>query len=410
MHVLYAMIFLLAGAQEDISTLAADPTFYYSTLEFIETPLSPIRGSVALSKEEAMQRNHYRLTYDSKQRLQSIAFYNGPTPREPNHTANHFMLAHRMEFRYTTDEESIRFYNTAQKACSVLGKCAVMQYQLDDLGRRSALYFLDERGNRITNSWKIYQYHWSYQDDGSVIEDRFDQNEENVRIRPSFEFYRLRLTFDYLGHIALMQNIDQEGNLVENSTGAAQDRIRTNAQGHLLSWTVLDKTGAPEKGNGPDVAMGLQSINEYGYEVGLENQDEKGQAIFNKYGICKSQTAYDQFGNLAERWFYDENGEATVHQQAGYHHLKIEWDATGNRRTRLAYFAVDGQASIHRTRGFHSVSYEYDQLGRMIKLSYHTTEGHLVNRKDNGRAYTLFDYDANDQRMARHFDQEGARK
>ena len=66
-----------------------------------------------------------------------------------------------------------------------------------------------------------------------------------------------------------MQQINDQGALIENSTGAAQDQITTNAAGNFLQWTVLDKDGALEKGNGPNVAIGIQSFNEYGYEIEL---------------------------------------------------------------------------------------------------------------------------------------------
>ncbi|MEO0340626.1 MAG: hypothetical protein AAF242_15630 [Bacteroidota bacterium] len=408
---IYAMLLIFNFTQFNFSKTEnnqEEHIYYYSTLKFVETPLSPIEGSVALSKSEAMQRNHYRFIYNPQHQLQSVAFYNGDTPREPNHTRNHFMLAHRMDFHYTASTESVLFYDTNQKATTALGKCSSMWFELDALGRRSAMYFLDKAGHKITNSWGIYRYTWSYQDDGAVIEDRFGEDGNRVRLRPSFDFHRLRLRFDHLGHIALMQNIDQQGNLVENTSGAAQDRIFTNAQGHLLEWNVLDKNGELEKGNSPDVAKGIQTINAYGYEVALENQDEASQAIFNHYSICKSKTTYDPFGNLSERWFYDKEGNPTVHQSARYHHLKITWDKTGNRRIGLNYFAVNGQPTIHQTRGFHSVAYAYDEQDRMTKMSYHAPDGQLVNRKDNGRAYAIISYaKETGTRTIRYFNKEG---
>ena len=74
--------------------------YYYSSVEFVETPLSYLKGSVPLSKEVALGRNHYRFTYDDKHRLKSITFFNGDTPRNPNHTSNLFTLAHRLVFSY----------------------------------------------------------------------------------------------------------------------------------------------------------------------------------------------------------------------------------------------------------------------------------------------------------------------
>ena len=296
-NILFLLISLSVFSFKNSTIEPAEHVFYFSTVKFVETPLSYLEGSVPLSKEVAMQRNHYRFTYNAQMQLQRIEFYNGNTPREPNHTANHFMLAHRTEIKYEPNKEIISFFESKGNPKAVLGDCYSMVYQLNDIGYREKLIFEDQNGQRIENSWNIYEYRWTYQADGSVIEDRLNKAKEQVRIRPSFEFYRLRLYFDHKGHIALMQNIDRKGKLIENSTGAAQDKITTTAQGNLLSWEVLDKNDQAEKGNGPDVATGIQTINEWGYETGLKQFDENKQLIYNKYGICQSKTSFNHFGN-----------------------------------------------------------------------------------------------------------------
>lgn len=366
--------------------------YYFSTLAFVETPLSPFKGSIPLSAEIASRRKHFRFSYDSLDRLTSLSFYTGDFPSQPNHTANLFFLSHRLEFQYEEDREIISFYDSNGTPTSVLGNCHRFIYQLNELGYRAALYFEDKEGKRIENSWNIFQYTWNYQADGSVIEERFNQKKEAVSIRPGFEFYRLRLYFNPLGHIALMQNIDQEGKLIENSTGAAQDQIKTNAAGNFIAWQVLDKEGQPEKGNGPDVAMGIQSFNEFGYEISLEHRDEKGQRICSKYGICISRTEFDSWGNLKERKFYDTEGRAAQHQIAAYHHLKIVWDKSGRFRESLSYFDTEGRAVSHHRRGYASVSYTYDDEKRLKQISYLNTKGDLVNRKDNGVAFIRYEY------------------
>ncbi len=372
--------------------------YYYSTVAFVETPLNYLNGSIPLTEEEALQRNHYRFSYDALHRLVSVAFYNGQNPRSPNHTANLFTLAHRMEFTYEPDEEKITFYGTNGEQINVLGDCREFVYSLDDKGYRKSLIFIDGAGQQVENDWGIVRYEWNYLADGSVIENRFNRKGESVAIRPGFEFYRLRLYFNPLGHIALMQNIDSDGNLVENSSGASQDRITTNADGNFVKWEVLDNDSALEKGNGPDVAIGIQEFNEYGYEVALEHRDEHNKLIYNNYGICKSKTSFDRFGNIIERRFYDEENNPSRHTKAGYHMLKIQWDTSGNQRDSLSYYDMDGTPIEHRTRGYHKVRYSYNGDDFLEQISYLDRNGHLVNRKDNGAAYIKYAYDAKGQR------------
>ena len=366
--------------------------FYYSTVEFVETPLSPIKGSVPLNKEEAMKRNHYRFSYNEKHQLVSVSFFNGNTPRDLNHTASLFTLAHFMKFEYGAESETISFFNTKGEPDEVLGNCSRFVYTYNDLGFRNRLYFLNKDNQRLTNNWGIYEYKWEYLDDGSVIENRYDEKGNQVSIRPGFEFHRLRLYFNPSGHIALMQNIDDNGNLVENSSGASQDRITTNSQGNFLEWNVLNNKNELEKGNGPNVAIGKQEFNEYGYEVTLEHQDEKGQVIASDYGIYLSKTRFDQFGNMQERTFYNAEGKPAKHSEAGYHKLSLIWDEQGNKRKSLRYFDVAGSPCLHATRGYHGVLYEYDDQGRVSKISYLSTTDELTNRKDNGHAYSVYKY------------------
>ncbi|RPG31349.1 MAG: hypothetical protein CBB72_012475 [Muricauda sp. TMED12] len=374
--------------------------YYYSTVAFVETPLTYLKGSIPLSKEEALQRNHYRFSYDELHRLTSISFYNGNTPRDPNHTANHFILAHRMVFTYESDKEMITFYSTKGKQIDVMGNCREFVYQLDDNGFRKSLHFANGEGEKVENAWGIYRYQWTYLDHGGVIEDRFDKVGKPASIRPGFKFFRLRLYFNSLGHIALMQNIDKDGNLTENGSGASQDRITLNAEGNFYQWEVLDNDSELEKGNGPNVAIGILEINKYGYEVRMEQRDENNKPIYNHYGICRSRTIYDRFGNIVERRFYDEEDNPSNHKFAGYHKLKIKWDTTGNRRDSLSYYDVDDKPTEHHTRGYQKVEYAYNDKNLLEKISYLDVHGNLVNRKDTGAAYMVYGYDDNGQRSA----------
>jgi YD repeat-containing protein len=313
-----------------------------------------------------------------------------------------------MEFSFSQNNEVIRFFDKNDKPISVLGNCSKFVYQLNELGFRKSLHFLDSNNKPVENSWNIYEYTWEYLDNGAVIEDRFNGQGKQVSIRPGFEFYKLRLYFNHAGHITLMQNIDKDGNLVENSSGASQDNITTNSDGNFLQWQVLNNQHQLEKGNGPNIAIGIQTFNEFGYEIALEHRDENNQPIYNTYGICRSRTSFDKFGNLAGRRFYNEQNEPSNHQIAGYHQLKIIWDTSGNNRASLSYYDTNGQPTHHATRGYHAVKYAYDKSNKLIKVSYLDTRGNLINRKDNKTAYITYQYN-NDgtQTSIQRFDNQG---
>lgn len=366
---------------------------YYATTAFVETPLSYFEGSIALTKEKAMTRNHYRFEYDDRNRLVSIGFFNGKTRQVPNHTANLFVLASQIKIRHSPDREEVTFFDRFGNQVEVLGKAAKFIYELNSLGFRRSLRFEDLDGNRIENSWKIYEYKWTYKRDGSVVEDRFSKDRTRASIRPGFEFYSVRLLFNSNGKIALLQNVNRKGSLVENPSGAAQDVIETNAAGNFLAWNVLDLEGRPEKGNGPDVARGIQTFDEFGNETSLRHEDENGNPIYNAYGICTSKTQFDSTGNMIGRTFYDENGKPAPHKTAGYVSFKMFWDKTRNNRLGIEYYDINGNKTEHLERGYATIKQEYDESGNMIKLSYFDKEGDLTNRTDTKIAYVVYEYD-----------------
>ncbi len=184
---------------------------YFSTVKFIETPLSKIEGSIPLTISDALKRHHYRFSYSERNKLLAIEFFNGHVSKNPNHTANLFTLSHKMIFDCHEDKEEITFFDAKGIRTSVLGDVFKFIYSLDGFGRRRALHFENGDGVRIENDWGIYNYTWEYSREGYIIEDRFDKEGKRMPIRPSFEFYRLKLFFDSNGGIRLMQNIDEKG-------------------------------------------------------------------------------------------------------------------------------------------------------------------------------------------------------
>lgn len=391
---------LLQGA--GITTSRANShTVYYTRLVFVETPLSLFKGSMPISQKVAMTRNHYRFTYDSLNRLVSVSFYNGKTPRESNETGNRFFLSSVVKISYSKNREVLLFFDRHGNPVNILGGVAQFVFELDEKGFRKELYFLNSKLQKIENSWKIYRYTWKTDTTNAIIEERYNEKGELASLMPGFDFFRTRLVFNQKGDIALMQNVDANGNLVENKTGAAQDLIDMDANGNFLGWTVLNKNHQPEKGNGPNVARGLQQFDEKGNEISLRYEDEKGNPIFSNYGFCQSVSAFDRFGNMIYRQFLDESGKPAPHQQAGYTSMKITWDKTGNNRLRMSYFDNAGHPINHTQRGFASSVNEYDKNGNLVKLTYYDAAGKIVNRTDNGIAYHVYEYDKKNKLVKR---------
>ena len=377
---MWLFLFLVFSTQPSSNSAA------FAALPFRETPFPPLRGSRPLSEPEAETRNHYRFTYDAEGRPVEIRFQLGDQVRETNHSAPYFFPTPIMRIAYRGNLAVRTFYNRLGQRVALRGGTVQAVFELDAQGRHRRLFFLDKQRRKVENAFGVADYTWTIERAGTVIEERFDLAGKPVWLRPGFEFGRLRLHYRDDGHIALMQYLDEAGKLVENSTGAAQDRLELDRDGGLLAWNVLDAAGNLVSGNGPNVARGEQTLDEWGYEIGVRFLDEQGKAVANAYGFWGSRKAYDSFGNLVRADFLDGEGSPGTHLRAGYHRRNMHWDPTGLRLLAMSYHDLKGQAVPHAERGFARMVHEYDGSGNRTLTKYLDPSGQLIDRKDLGIA------------------------
>lgn len=373
-------------------------TEYYASVPLRESPYPKFRGIVPLAEAEALLRKHYRLVFDAHNRLMSISFWHKKELADPNHTANYFMQTALQRVEYLPGKEVVTFFDRFENPVTLEGGVFREVYTLDDRGKRVHLHFENEKGQKVENRWTITDYSWEIQTDGAVIEDRFGLDGERRPLRTGFPFYRIRLYYESNGMVALMQNIDENGNLVNNETGVAQDRLEFDEAGRWYGWRVLDAEGNLKEGNGPGVARGVNIPDEYGYETYLRHEDRFGKAIKGHYGFYIGRRAYDAFGNYDYTWFEGPEGDMAVNERIGYAYADYTWDEDGKNLLSIAFFDAD-KKPVLRKGGYHKMLRTYDANGLNTKLAFHDLEGRLVNRSDNGAAYYIFEYDKNRVRI-----------
>ncbi|WP_430966800.1 hypothetical protein [Spongiimicrobium sp. 2-473A-2-J] len=400
------LIGLLISCQSDaqlpVELPVAHDVRYYTSLVFRETPYAQQKGLVKLSAVQAKKRGHYRITRDSKAHIVEIAFMQGEHYKTPNHTTGYYQFpAPVVRTKYEGNTEIKSFYNHLNTQISVRGQVYLEVYELDSLGNRKHLYFLDKNGSEIENEWGVAAYHWQLQDDGSVIEKREDLQGKPQPLRPYFLFYTTRLHYDPQGYISLMQNVDADGNLVENSTGVAQDKLEFDHQGRWLGWKVLDKEGRLTEGNGPNVAKGINTPDEFGYETAIRYEDRHGNPKRNDHGFWGSRRFYDDFGNLSRSYFTDSIGNPAPNVVSGYTYAIYTWDTKGMKRVSTQLLGTDKLPIDHKTRGYSSITYTYDDRGLLSQVSFLDRQGKPINRLDNGVAYIKYSYDTGGVRTSR---------
>jgi len=192
-----------------------------------------------------------------------------------------------------------------------------------------------------------------------------------------------------------MQNIDEKGVLVENNSGVAQDKLLFDKEGRWLGWNVLNAKNQVHRGNGPNVAKGINIPDQYGYETSIRYEDIDGSSIINSHGFWGSKRFYDNYGNYKYTQFIDSLGNPGINEQAGYCYAVYTWDDKGFNLLKIELLDVNKQPIIHKKRGYAIIEYEYNVFDNITKISYLGQNGEKINRKDNGVSYIIRNYNEN---------------
>ena len=386
-------VLVCSCSRAEIRSSAFD-VHYYASIVFRETPYAKMEGLIRLVPQQVKRRAHYRFVYDKEERIVEVSFMQGDSYKSPNHTVDEYQFPSPIiRTAYETGKEIKTFYNRFGKQISVRGGVYREVFEYDERGNRQTMLFENERGDPVENDWGVARYAWTLQDDGPVIERRFNLAGEPQPLRPWFPFHTVRLLYDPNGYISLMQNIDDDGNLVENDTGVAQDKIEFDSKGRWLGWRVLDKQGNLVEGNGPNVARGINTPNEFGYEAAIRFEDRYGNPLRNAHGFWGSKRFYDGFGNLTQTVFVDSLGDPGPNEITGYTYAVFEYDDVGMNRIATRLLDVNKRPIAHASRGYSIVKYEYDDAGDLTRISFYDKGETLSNRLDSGVAYIKRKYD-----------------
>ena len=374
---------------------------HYASIAFRESPFEDMVGTHRLTQAQARSRNHYRFAYAADRRLISLTFALGDIPRSPNHTANALSEAPVIEICYPPGMEVRHFRDPHGNPIYTRGNVAEERYVLDGSGYRTALTFHGADGQPVENGWGIARYDWSMQKNGSVIEDRYDGRGRPAEIRPGFPFFKLRLNYGPNGWLALMDNIDAEGELLQNPLNAAQDKLEYRANGEMQAWNVYDAQQRRAEGNGPQVARGIRGFNADGMEVSERYEGDDGKAISNAYGFTRTHATFDHYGNMLSRFNQDASGAPIDNPRTGYAGYVMSWDAAGLHRLSMEYRDANGQPAVHSERGYHRLVERYDAAGDRVEIQYQLPDGTPVARLDTGVASERFEYDQRHRLIAR---------
>jgi hypothetical protein len=244
---------------------------------------------------------------------------------------------------------------------------------------------------------------------------RYDQDDrvvESFRIGVAGEpclasdgVMRQQTTYDRLGNIVEVRNLDAQGKLLTDAVWIAIYRYGYDSDGNRTSEAYFGPDGSPVFSAG-----GYSSI-KYEYRQGnVVRQsvfDHSGKPTIDiANGAAEARVEYDRFGNLLSVASYGTDGQRVV-AKLGWAIAKLEYDSRGNR-IAADYFDTEGQR-VTPPQGAAAARWTYDDRNRIT--SFHLLDPDLkpfvaqatgfatarISNDDAARITTVSVFDAEDR-------------
>ena len=381
---------------------------YFFSVPFRESPYPQFNGIYPTTKDNVKQRHYYRFAYDDSNRLVEMSVMRNDHMVINLNSNNFFFGVAKITFSYSENTETLHFYNFLDEQISPNGVWKAV-YTLNDNGERTSLHYYDANDQAVDNGWGISRYEWSKDEQGRIKEQRFNLQGEQAMLRPQFDFYEVRLTYDNRGYLTTMENYGTTGELTNNSTGVAMDKLQYDQHGNFTQWKVYNKDNEPVIGNLPGTAGGNHYYNSYGDQIKTEVFDlndslmvanwryayvehtfnDQGNSEISKYFDDKKEIIdigenvnwvklkYDHLNQLIKVSFYNKNGEIAQEGSQNIAHALYTYDEQHNM-TERKYLDKDDNLVINTLRGFAVAKYERDTITNTVDTLKYDTKMKLI--------------------------------
>ncbi len=364
---------------------------YYAVLPFWESPYYPFKGACPITEEEAGNRIHLQLDIDEQERVVMAHVKIGDHYKDyEGFFGNLYINAPLTRVAYDLNEEFHFFFDQYNNRITVQGDIGTKVYTKDEQGRNINLRFLDGDGNPMVDQFGIITYDWIHQPDGSIIEERWDKEGNITPLRGGFQFLRTRMIPGDDGYFKELQNIDENGNFVNAECGAAVLKYTYDDKRRFLRWEVYDKDG--NKAIGPSHTGG--EVNTF-YKYDLKDIiffDTLGNPALHWSGSERWHFDVDKYGNRTSLTYQDRDGKP-MNANRGYAQIRFDWSEDGRYLKLQSYFDEDGEKTLHGPQGIHAQVNTRNNQGILIETLFIDENGQRVERKDNGVAKIVYEYD-----------------
>ncbi len=242
---------------------------YNHVSPFIEiTGIHPIDESIANST------SHYVFKYDKSDQLSTI-INNHYHTEKVHHLAS--LGVHTVVFNYDEGKEIRTFYDPNNKRIANDRNVYKEVYLLNDNNKRIQLNFYDLADEPMESNWGITEYQWK-ESNQYIIERRYNLQKELVNLSPYFEFGITGILLDENGVPKGHYNLDDQLNVIENSSGVASYQDKYDQAGNHVTYSYHNKNDDLTM-NQWHFAVGEKKYDSIGNNIQLELSDTEQKII-----------------------------------------------------------------------------------------------------------------------------------
>ena len=227
-----------------------------------------------------------------------------------------------------------------------------MAYELDSLGRRETIHYLDK--------------------DGTI-----HRNKIGVSAR--------RYEYDSMGNVCSERTFDLKGNLILNEQLWAIAVATFDNYGNRIGESYFDIVGKPCLHN-DGMAKITSKYDDRGNRIEVACYGIDGKPCLHNDGMAKITSKYDDRGNIIEEAYYGIDGNPCLHND-GNAKYTAKYDDRGNIIER-AYYGIDGNPCLHND-GMAKITSKYDDRGNRIEAAYYGIDGNPCLDNDGVAKWTF---------------------
>ena len=243
-------------------------------------------------------------------------------------------------------------------------------YELDSLGRRKSIHYLDKDGSYHYNKIGVSVRHYQYDASGGVCTELTLDLQGNPTLNEEL-WYSAFAVFDTCGNQIETAFYGVDGKPCLSNQGVAKVTAKYDDRGNRIEQACYGLDGKSCLSN-YGFAKWTAKYDDRGNKIETASYGVDGKPCLSNNGVAKVTAKYDDRGNSIEGAYYGVDGKLCLDNN-GVAKWTTKYDDRGNK-IEQAHYGVDGKPCLSN-EGVAKWTAKYDDRGNRIETAYYGVDG-----------------------------------